>query len=615
MNSSRDLWLAALSDEALLHLTSDAILARGLAYVRKGAVRATEVPDLRRQEVMALRATVQGSEPYATRMALSSGHQLLGECSCPHAGDGHFCKHQVALALTLRAVIGGAAASEKPAEEKKSDAAAKRAQTQAKNREALLAFLLEQDVASLADRLWRWAHQDRFHMNELKAWAAKDRAKDDPAALKSAVTETLRNSRGFLDGRDAGLYAAQASQVLGLLQPLLETDAAAVLDLSEHALRKLYKVAELADDSHGEIGDLIAHVVSLFTDALARARPPAKWLDRWLDLMKADPFGNWDEAAVMAVAGPAVQARYADKAGAEWAAWQKRNEGSVAPVTTRGGLQFASGSGLSAHSSERSRLRKRYLIGLALQTDDPRTVLEAMAQSAQLPGEWVDVVALCETHGWHREALQWAMSAHKLAPENQGLESALLCCYERDGWDAEALAIRRKRLNKQPTVAHYQECLDAAARAGHERALYREELMEWAAARELREVSMPPLKVGLPLRRETVRVVTVRVAWLLSDGDLDAAWALVQQPHTCDLPQMRQLARALPSLRDADAASLLRRAFEAQMRESKSPYTGVLALVREACSRMTGPEAQAWTMALRSTYKARRSFVAGLPPS
>ena len=614
MNSSEARWTAALSDEVLRRLAGASVLERGQTYARKGAVHEMEIPGLHRNEVMALQATVQGSEPYVTRVAIGSGHQLHGHCSCPHASEGFFCKHQVALALNLRAMLCGDAMPAGPETGKKPEAAAKRAQTQAKNREALLAFLRQQDAATLADKLWSWAGQDRFRMNELKAWAAKDRANGDPAALRSAVTEVLRNSRGFLDWRESGIYAIQASQVVGLLRPLLETDAAAALDLSEHALRKLYKVAELADDSNGEIGDLILDVMGVFTDALAKAQPPAKWLDRWFDLMKADPFGNWDEAAVMAVAGPVLQTRYADKACSEWAAWQQRNDRPASPVPVKGERRFASASGQSAYSSERGKLRRRYLIGLALQNDDPKTLLEAMTRSAQHAHEWVDVVALCETHGWHRDALHWALQARKLMPEDRRLEDALLRCYERDGWDAEALVIRRNRLNLDPSVANYRACLEAAERAGHDRAIYRDELMAWAQSLEMQMVLMPPLQVGQPRRRETLRVVTVRVAWWLSDGDLDAAWSLVQPPNACDLPQMLLLARALPASRDGDAASLLRRAVEVRMRESKSPYTEALALVRETCARMPEPEAKAWTMALRATYKARRNFLAGLPP-
>lgn len=108
-------------------------------------------------------------------------------------------------------------------------------------------------------------------------------------------------------------------------------------------------------------------------------------------------------------------------------------------------------------------------------------------------------------------------------------------------------------------------------------------------------------------------MVSVRVSWLLADRDWNAAWVLVQPPHRCDPKLLRQLARALPAERDADAATLLRWALDAALPESKSPYQDVLALVREACSRMPADAARAWVGGLRAAYKARRNFVAGLP--
>ena len=614
MSTPQELWLQAVSDGALLALAGAAVWARGRTYASKGAVQAAEMPALLGDEVMALQATVRGSKSYATRVAIGANHKLRGRCNCPHAADGHFCKHQVALALALRALLGGSVAPAAPATPKKSPAAVKRAQTQAQNREALLAFLHQQDAASLAEKLWAWASQDRYRMNELKAWAAKDRSANDPGALKLAITELLRNSRGFLDWSESGVYAAHAGQVLDWLQPWVQKDAAIALDLCEHALRKLYKVAELADDSNGEVGDLIADLVHVFVAAVEQAQPAAKWLDRWLELMKADPFGHWDEAAVVAVAGPAVQGHYAEKACAEWAAWLQQDKGASKSSEGRGPKSYPSASWHGDGDRERYALRKRYLLAVATRSDDPRTLLEAMTGSAVGAGEWVDVVALCESHGWHREALQFALSAYKRAPDDHRLEAALLRCYERDGWDEEALAIRRKQLNQRPHVEHYRACLLAAERAGCNRAVYREELMQWAQARELQVVSLPPLRVGMPLRRETVRDVTVRVEWWLADGELDAAWALVQPPHHCDSKGMLALARQLPANRDGDAVVVLQRVFEALLPGSKSPYSEVLAVVSEACSRMPLAEAKAWTDGLRSSFKVRRNFVAGLPP-
>ena len=599
-------WLSAVSDDTLQRLAGDTVFQRGQAYARKGTVEEPDIPALRTREAMALQATVQGSEPYTTRVAIDQNNRLRGECDCPHALDGNFCKHQVAVALSLRAILAGDVPSAQSASETGTSAAAKRAQTQTRNRDTLRAFVQGQPAATLADKLWAWAENNRHLMADLKAWAAQAQAQDDPAALKSAITDLLRDRHDFLDWRESSIYATRSAKVLDWIKPWLEQDAQAALDLCEHALRRLYKVAEHADDSSGEIGDLAGSLMNLFIDAVEAVQPPAKWLDRWLDLMSHDPWGLWNEFRVLSVAGSAVRQRYAELAREQWLAWCHKNENPT-PTKKRLGTVH-----MEPFNRERYRLRRRYLDSLALQ-DDPRALLEAMTASAQSGHEWTEAVKHCEAQGWFREAMHWATHAHKLHPKDGGVEEALLRAYERDGWDDEALAIHRKRLEQNPSVEHYRACMDAAQRAGQAPASYRAELMQWQQNQEMQTVYLPPLRVGEHRRQETVRVVSVRVNWLLAERDWDAAWALVQPPHRCDPKLLRQLARALPAERDADAATLLCRALDAALPDSKSPYQDVLALVRETCSRMPEDAARAWVDGLRITHKARRNFVAGLP--
>ena len=45
------------------------------------------------------------------------------------------------------------------------------------------------------------------------------------------------------------------------------------------------------------------------------------------------------------------------------------------------------------------------------------------------------------------------------------LENLLLAAYERDGWDAEALAIWQRRFDERPVPEHYRGLMKAAAAA------------------------------------------------------------------------------------------------------------------------------------------------------
>lgn len=599
-------WVNVVSDEALQTLAGHAVFTRGQAYARDGSVQEPEMSPLRDQEVIALEASVRGTHRYQVRVAIGRRDPLRGECDCPHAADGFFCRHQVALSLVLRAVLSGEAPDgEKPVP---TVPATPRAQTLARKAADLQAFLAAQPAEALAGRLWAWAQGDRHRMAELKAWAAQAQAADDPKALQTAITELLRDRRDFLDWRESAQYARRAEKVLDWLRPWLMRDPSACLDLCDHSLRRLYKVMEHADDSGGDMGDLVGAVMEVYADAVQAAQPPAPWLARWFDLMAADPFGLWRETEVLTRAGPAAQAAYAQQAATDWKNWVQTHPKLPIPPQERRGRGGAS----APIDWERGRLRGRYLRGLGLQ-NDPRALLEAMTASADSGHEWVEVVELCEAQGWFREAMQWATHANKLFPDNDRAEDALLRAYERDGWDDEALTIRRRQLQQQPTDDRYLACLAAAERAGQDRAAYRRELMDWMAGRELQTVLLPPERVGFPKRTSVERVVSLRVSWCLAEGRWQDALDVVQPPNVCEPRTLYRLALALPSAEQERAVWLLQRVFDAHMTQSKSPYGKELALVREIMARMLPAQASAWVSGLRQTYKARRAFLAGLP--
>lgn len=111
--------LSALSDSALKSLAGSAVFGRGQTYARGGAIQDPELSPPKAGEPVALSAVVQGTQPYQTRVWVDDSHRLHGECDCAHADDGYFCKHQVAMALTLRGLLGGDVSASDPEAVKK----------------------------------------------------------------------------------------------------------------------------------------------------------------------------------------------------------------------------------------------------------------------------------------------------------------------------------------------------------------------------------------------------------------------------------------------------------------------------------------------------------------
>ncbi len=587
-------WLRATDGPLLRELAGARVFGRGQTYAQGGAVQALSVSwdadDLRAQ------ATVSGTQDYAVDWRIDRDGAVDANCDCPHAQDGCFCKHQVALGLALHALLAGAELAPDDAAKKKIAAAAKRAQTQTANRQALRDFLRRQSAPDLAERMWQWAERDRALMAEVRSWAAMDAAAAGGGAAEALkpVINQLLGYRDFIDYDEAGGYARRAQSVVTLLSQTTKRDPVQARGLCEHALRRLWKAIENADDSNGEIGNVTVAVFEVLKSAVAAAPPPAEWVKKWFNLLDDDPFGLWPDDALVDVAGPDFQRAWGQRVTDEWLTYAAR-----APATARG-----DGGGWDY---PRSKLRGRYISHLKKQ-GDPQAVLHALQEHQREAHEYSELVQHCESIGRYRDAMTFAQQGLQRFPDDWRLEADVLRCCERDGWDEEALAIRRRQLERSPSVENYGAVLRAAQAAGREQAAYRQELMHWAAARERAEHQKAlKRRPGAPLD------VGLRTRWLLHEGEVREALALVQPPHGCAVELLRELALRLPKPEHDAALALLRRVFDALMPAASSPYQAELAVVREMLARQTPEARDQWLAHLHLTYKAKRNFIKGLP--
>jgi tetratricopeptide (TPR) repeat protein len=589
-----------LSDTSLRDFAGDKVFARGQSYAASGAVQALEDLPPTPDHLMGARAMVHGTELYNTEVWWLPDDDLMGDCDCPHGQDGFFCKHQVALAMVWRAQLGGGAVATDPDAAKKVQAAAKRAQTRANNIETLRQFVFAQKAEDLAALLWRMADWDKDLMAQLKAWQAQSLATaqsggGDTKAAQEAIRELLKNPQGYLAPRDCGPYLRRAEQIFPIIEAVFRQSPVQARALCEDALKRLYKVGETADDSWGgEFSDLIPSTTEWLKRCLQADPPPASWLKTWLALADKDPWGLVPVHEVVAAAGMAVQKAYSAHVAKDWREWH------AAHPQPKGDWD-----------SERQCRRRAYLEDLNRQGDEA-TALEVMRGSASTASEWAQLVQWCEDRKRWREAFDFAQKAFKLHPQDWRIEAALLTAYERDGYDTEALAMWRKRLEKNPSSDNCKATLQAAQRAGHDQAAYRQVLFDWAASQESRTE-----RGWGSVKSRAVVDVSVRVRWYLElEKDPQAALDLVMQPGVlCDTPLLLTLAKSLPKAQDAQARVLLLRLFESAMPGASTPYTEVLNLVRLALERMNAADRALWLLSLRSQYKAKRNFIKELPIS
>jgi hypothetical protein len=555
---------------------------------------------------------VKGTKTYSTELYFEDVG-LHSYCTCPHAEGGAFCKHMVAAGLFWRNKLEG---NEPPDQQNIAQAASKtiasenRPAAVASKKKTLQAFVFAQDAGALADQLWSWAQGDRDPMAALKSWHAQGVAVNEPDGWKTAIAAILEQSGDMYGWGQSNAYARRAEAVFPLLKKITQTSPSQGRAACAYALRKLYRVGEDADDSDGMIGDLTEGVQDILFDALQAEPPPAAWMDEWFALMEADPWGLWSESAVLDAAGPAVQKRYSERVAKDWTAYLKTlaTTPAAAQKRTVHAVSF-SGTG-SAWDPVRSKLRARYIGDLKRQGDSV-AVLDVLSSNPANANEHSELIAYCESLGKMREALDYALKARKLYPDDWRMQEDLLRCYERDGWDTEALAIRRARLEKHPSVDNYAAVLKAAKAAGQDLASYRETLYQWLAELEA-QTEKPKAPWFRPLPKDRGRNVTTRVQWLLFEKEIDAALALVQPPHTCDAQLLYDISKKIRATKSDQSLVLLHRVFAHLMPRASTPYAEELRLVKEIAPLMPQPDRSQWIARLRADYKPKRNFIKGL---
>ena len=608
-------WQSALTDGALRAASSPKIFERGQTYAASGKV--VIALDAKQPE-RSVRATVHGTEPYTTEIWIDEDDSVDGDCDCPHAQDGWFCKHQVAVALVWRNRLAGTEVPVDPVAQKKVEASAKRAQTVKNQAQALHDFLHGLDRATLANKLLELADQDRDIAKTLQHWRKLSTSSLEPADLKRLITEMLSPGRDFVDWRGSYAFARQAETVLPLLQQATARDPASAVVLSAHAMRRMWLALESADDSDGDISGVCQQIGDAWVTALeAAGTQPAAFGETYLQLLLDDPFGSFNADAAEAAMGATALARYRHVLAQRWQLTLKAVQAARADRPKKAGSRsppmYVARSEAEYQLDELERLHRSQLEKMG-ETD---AVLSLLRADLSEPHAHCAVVTFLEKHNRFREAMAQAEIAYKHFPDDWRVQADLLRCYERDGWTAEALTLRRRQFDASPDVERFQQVLKAASVAGRDVAAMRIELFAQIEARELAVQAKPVSTFSQRWASHggsaAARNVSLRAAILCAEKRWQEAATLAQPPVICDIALLRQIALHLPAAEVEQSVALLLRVFEVLMPRASTPYTDVLALVVEITIRMQSLRRKSWLEGLHSVYKAKRNFIKGLP--
>ena len=609
-------WMLALGDASLKDASSSAIFQRGKAYATSGSVEVVAEDPLPEP---ALRAEVTGTEIYTTEVWIEDD-ALAGSCDCPHAQDGWFCKHQVAVALVWRERLARAPNSDADIANPGAPPTAKRPRTAKDQHLALRDFLCGLDPSILADKLLDFANRDHDISRELHQWRRLSEAKGKPVDLKPLVNEVLSPGRGFIDWSEAGSYARRAEAVLPLLRQARERDPAAAVGLCVHALRRAWSVLAQADDSGGEIGGVCEAIGTELMNAVRSAGgpQPAGFGDTYLQLQLDEPFGCFDAAAVETNMGEAALARYRQLLAERW----RTAKDAVLALRAEHAAKVAKRKGRAPvyeKYNERelglSTLEPLHLAQLK-QMGANEEVLAILCEDLSEAYGHSQVVAFLEATGRPNEAFEQAQRGYDAFPGDRRLQEDLLRCYARKGLTREALMLRRTQFEHRPSVEGYHHVLSAGRAAGDDADALRQKLLDFLHQQEqealARQSTLSP-SWQRARQGQAVLDVSLRAEVLGSEARWVEACLLVQSPAACRDAVLNSIAVHLPAEHHAQAVQLLLRVFEAVIQRSSSPYREALALVNEIGQRMDTARRAAWLNQLRTQYKVKRNFVRDLP--
>ncbi|TQK51349.1 putative Zn finger protein [Streptomyces sp. SLBN-118] len=545
------------AEDELRRLAGSKSFERGLGYL--SSVSTLEIGESE------ITATVDGTDAYEVEL---TEHEdgLTGWCSCPYGQEGNFCKHCVAVGLTVL----------RQAESVPRQRAA--AASRGRQLDAWLESLTRDELLSLVRE---HLAGDRCVRRRLELRAAT--AGGDPGAVRERVLGLLDTRPfaryGYVEYADARAYGLQAAEAVAALRTWMGTGRAAeAVEVAREAIAALGRTYGEIDDSDGVIGDVATGLAEVHLDACRAARPDVARTAEWLvdhllgDLNDATDIALSDYEEVLGEAG---MTRAHELVVAAWRA----NPKGWAEKYLMEQLMTAEGSVdalIAVHAADLSPTGATHLL---------------IAQELERADRRAD-------------ALEWAERGLREADLDQGPDSRLVdfVCerYTRAGRPAEVVAVRRDVLLRRRSLAAYQD-LRTAARAAN----------CWDETERVR--ALDTLRADAR-RKSLVHSGSALVDALLDDDDHDAAWEAAAEGYA-DGHQWLTLADRVRDGRPADALAVyLRRIGPLLTQTGDAAYEHLteLLLSARACHRTLGTQDAfaAYMAALRTDQKRKRKLMA-----
>ncbi|MPY47560.1 SWIM zinc finger family protein [Streptomyces acidicola] len=553
--------MRGLTEANLKTLAGARSFERGRGYV--DAVSGVEVGD------GWVTASVHGTERYEVQLTLEGAGGLSGECDCPYGMEGNFCKHLVALGLTMLAQRESLPRQRKAARDRAQDL------------DGWLSALSKDELLALVREQIGEDPQLRRRM-ELRVASARG----DLATVRARIRDLLDIGAfaqyGYVEYADARAYADQAGQAISAIRGLTGSSRAVdAITLAREAMRLLAEAVESVDDSDGRLGEVGADLAAAHLDACREAHPDPEELARWLvghalgdmddGLTDLDPLDYED---ILGEEGMAVLRRLAVEA------WQGNRRGWAEKYLME---RLAKAGGdvdavIAVHAADLSPNGHTHLL-IARELDTARRPDEALS--------------------WAERGIGEARDARELSAVDTALIDYLCDRYAQAARHPDAVALRRDHFSARRSLLTYQQ-LRAAARAAD----------CWPAERE---GALTQLRTDTGRWQQGPYGRSVLVDALLDDEDVDAAWQAATDTGAHDR-QWLALADQARATRPADALGVYLRLAEPLTRETgNTVYERLVSLllsIRDCHRRLGTPDDfTGYVTVLRTAQKRKRNLM------
>lgn len=565
-------------------LADERSFARGESYFEEGRVEGLV------ERNGTITATVAGNARYRV-MLRAQGKQADFHCSCPVGADGAFCKHAVATALAWLAAAA-------PAARRGTDA------PEVVKLDDLRPWLLSQPADQLADWLLDAAVADARLRERLLRTAARAQSKGVDVASYRRAIDRATAVRGFIDYHEAHGFFTVLSDALAPLRELLaEGHAAAVLELAEHALRRVEALCEKVDDSDGGITIALEELQDLHLAAAQAAKPdPVALAERLFAWEFASDLGVFHGAAqhYAAIFGPRGLARYRALAEAEWARLPTRRPGDD-----------------EAWSSRRFHLTAM-MEALARENGDLDALIAVKSRDLSSPSRFLEIATLLRAAQRADDALDWAERGHRAFSKNVLAAGELTAFiaeeYHRRHRHDEALALLWKEFELHPRLDTFQTLKSHADRV-RPRTVWpakRARALDHLRAQFAREAARSRSARRDPWSTRPDHSTLIEI--FLWEGDAEAAWREAQSGGCTD-PLWLTLARQREKAHPADALPIFQRLAEKQIAaKTNASYAAAVKLLthaRTAFRRLQrDADWPAYLTHLRTEHHRLRNFLA-----